>query len=149
MNTVKTMLDIKGHEVYSIGPDATVHQAVELMAAREIGALIVVTRDNYLAGIVSERDYARKVLLKNKSARDTKIQEIMTKDVICVEASTTVDTCVSLMNQRKIRHLPVLNGDTPVGMISVDDVLKFTIKDQKIVIAELESYIMEESGGEG
>ncbi|MBT7539998.1 MAG: CBS domain-containing protein [Gammaproteobacteria bacterium] len=109
----------------------------------------MVTRDNYLAGIVSERDYARKVLLKNKSSRDTKIQEIMTKDVICVEASTTVDTCVSLMNQRKIRHLPVLNGDTPVGMISVDDVLKFTIKDQKIVIAELESYIMEESGGEG
>ena len=119
MNTVKTMLDIKGHEVYSIGPDATVYQAVELMAAREIGALIVVTSDNYLAGIVSERDYARKVLLKNKSSRETKIQEIMTKDVICVEASTTVDTCVSLMNQRKIRHLPVLNGDTPVGMISV------------------------------
>ena len=70
MNTVKTMLDIKGHEVYSIGPDATVHQAVELMAAREIGALIVVTRDNYLAGIVSERDYARKVLLKNKSSQE-------------------------------------------------------------------------------
>ena len=68
MNTVKTMLDIKGHEVYSIGPDATVYQAVELMAAREVGALIVVTRDNYLAGIVSERDYARKVLLKNKSS---------------------------------------------------------------------------------
>ena len=149
MNTVNTMLDIKGHEVFSIAPDATVYQAVELMAAREVGALIVVTRQNCLAGIVSERDYARKVLLKNKASQETKIHEIMTKDVVCVEASTTVDTCVSLMNENEIRHLPVLDGDTPVGMISVNDMLKFTIKDQKIVIAELESYIMEEAGGEG
>ena len=149
MNTVKTMLDIKGHEVFSIGPDATVYQAVEMMAAREVGALIVVTEENGLAGIISERDYARKVILKNKASRETKVREIMTKDVIYVEESTIVDTCVSLMSQKKIRHLPVIKGDNPIGMITVDDVLKFTIKDQKIVIAELESYIMEEAGGEG
>ena len=149
MNTVKDVLDQKGRAVFSIEAGKTVQDAIEMMVAKDVAALVVTDGDTGVAGIITERDYARKVLLKNKSSRETKIQEIMTKDVICVEASTTVDTCVSLMNQRKIRHLPVLNGDTPVGMISVDDVLKFTIKDQKIVIAELESYIMEESGGEG
>jgi signal-transduction protein with cAMP-binding, CBS, and nucleotidyltransferase domain len=148
MNTVRTMLDMKGHDVFSIGPDASVYQAVESMATKEVGALIVVTEDNKVAGIISERDYARKVILKNKASRETKIHEIMTKDVIYVEESTAVDTCMSLMSQKNIRHLPVVKDGAPVGMVTVDDLLKFTIRDQKIVIAELESYVMEEVGGE-
>lgn len=149
MNTVKAMLAMKGNEVFSIGPEASVYQAVELMATKGVGALIVVTEDNMLAGIISERDYARKVILKNKASRDTKIHEIMTKDVINVEESTAVEICMSLMSQKSIRHLPVIKNGEPVGMVTVDDLLKFTIKDQKIMIAELESYILEETGGEG
>ena len=120
-----------------------------MMAEKEVGALIVVSASQRLAGIISERDYARKVILKNKASRDTKIREIMTRDVVFVDESTSMDTCMSLMSQKKIRHLPVVRDDKPVGMVTVDDLLKFTIKDQQIVIAELESYIMEDEGGEG
>jgi len=149
MSTVETMLGIKGHEVFSINSEASVYEAVEMMAEKEVGALIVVSASQRLAGIISERDYARKVILKNKASRDTKIREIMTRDVVFVDESTSMDTCMSLMSQKKIRHLPVVRDDKPVGMVTVDDLLKFTIKDQQIVIAELESYIMEDEGGEG
>lgn len=148
MNTVKEMLEIKGREVWSIEASQSVYQAIEMMEEMGVGALTVLD-DTRLAGIVSERDFARKVILKNKSSTETSVADIMTRDVVTVGEETTIDRCMSLMSQKKIRHLPVMDGETPVGMITVGDLLKVTIKEQSTTIEELESYIMDETGGEG
>ncbi len=148
MNTVKEMLEIKGREVWSIEASQSVYQAIEMMEEMGVGALTVLD-DARLAGIVSERDFARKVILKNKSSKETSVADIMTRDVVTVGEETTIDRCMSLMSQKKIRHLPVMDGETPVGMITVGDLLKVTIKEQSTTIEELESYIMDETGGEG
>ncbi|MCH7742059.1 MAG: CBS domain-containing protein [Proteobacteria bacterium] len=148
MNTVKEMLEIKGREVWSIEASRSVYQAIEMMEEMGVGALTVLD-DTRLAGIVSERDFARKVILKNKSSTETSVADIMTRDVVTVGEETTIDRCMSLMSQKKIRHLPVMDGETPVGMITVGDLLKVTIKEQSTTIEELESYIMDETGGEG
>ena len=148
MNTVKEMLEIKGREVWSIEASRSVYQAIEMMEEMGVGALTVLD-DTRLAGIVSERDFARKVILKNKSSTETSVADIMTRDVVTVGEKTTIDRCMSLMSQKKIRHLPVMDGETPVGMITVGDLLKVTIKEQSTTIEELESYIMDETGGEG
>lgn len=149
MNTVKEMLDVKGRDVWSIGASRSVYQAIEKMAEMEVGALMVLDNDARLAGIVSERDYARKVILKNKSSRETSVADVMTTEVVFVGEETTVDKCMSLLSQKKIRHLPVMDGQTPVGMITVGDLLKFIIEKQSKTIEELEGYIMDETGGEG
>ena len=149
MNTVKEMLEIKGREVWSIEASQSVYQAIEMMEEMGVGALTVLDDDARLAGIISERDFARKVILKDRSAHETSIADIMTTDVVVVDEDTTVDKCMSLMSQKKIRHLPVMDGGTPVGMITVGDLLKVTIKEQSMTIEELESYIMDETGGEG
>ena len=149
MNTVKEMLEIKGREVWSIEASQSVYQAIEMMEEMGVGALTVLDDDARLAGIISERDFARKVILKDRSAHETSIADIMTTDVVVVDEDTTVDKCMSLMSQKKIRHLPVMDGETPVGMITVGDLLKVTIKEQSTTIEELESYIMDETGGEG
>ena len=148
MNTVKEMLEIKGREVWSIEASRSVYQAIEMMEEMGVGALTVLD-DTRFAGIVSERDFARKVILKNKSSTETSVADIMTRDVVTVGEETTIDRCMSLMSQKKIRHLPVMDGETPVGMITVGDLLKVTIKEQSTTIEELESYIMDETGGEG
>ncbi|MCH8256593.1 MAG: CBS domain-containing protein [Proteobacteria bacterium] len=148
MNTVKEMLEIKGREVWSIEASQSVYQAIEMMEEMGVGALTVLD-DARLAGIVSERDFARKVILKNKSSTETSVADIMTRDVVTVGEETTIDRCMLLMSQKKIRHLPVMDGETPVGMITVGDLLKVTIKEQSTTIEELESYIMDETGGEG
>ncbi len=148
-NTVKEMLEVKGRDVWSIEASRTVYQAIEKMAEKEVGALTVIDAEARLAGIVSERDYARKVILKNKSSRKMLVAEVMTTEVVFVEEETTVEHCMSLMDQKKIRHLPVMDGETLVGMITVGDLLKFTIKKQSVAIEELEGFIMEENGGEG
>ena len=149
MNTVKDMLDSKGRDVWSIGPSRSVYQAIEMMEEKQVGALTVLDDDARLTGIISERDFARKVILKNKSAHETNVADIMTTDVVAVAEDTTIDKCMSLMSQKKIRHLPVMDGSTPVGMITVGDLLKVTIKEQLMTIEELESFIMDETGGSG
>lgn len=149
MDTVKEMLDVKGRGIWSIEAFQSVYQAIEKMAEMEVGALTVLDGESRLAGIVSERDYARKVILKNKSSRETHVADVMTTEVVSVGEDTSVEQCMSLMDQKKIRHLPVLDGQTLVGMITVGDLLKFTIKKQSIAIEELEGYILDERGGEG
>jgi len=149
MDTVKEMLDVKGRGIWSIEAFQSVYQAIEKMAEMEVGALTVLDGESRLAGIVSERDYARKVILKNRSSRETHVADVMTTEVVSVREDTSVEQCMSLMDQKKIRHLPVMDGQTLVGMITVGDLLKFTIKKQSIAIEELEGYIMDEQGGEG
>ena len=149
MNTVKQILKLKGREVWSIKTSQTVFEAIEMMAEREVGALTVLDDDARLAGIISERDFARKVILKDKSAHETSVADVMTKNVVVVGEETPVDKCMSLMSQKKIRHLPVMDASTPIGMITIGDLLKVTIKEQLMTIEELESYIMDEAGGEG
>ena len=149
MNTVKEMLEVKGRVIWSIEASQSVYQAKEMMAEKEVGALPVLDDDGHLAGIISERDYARKLILKNMSSRETKVAEIMTTDVIVVGEAATIDKCMALMIQKKIRHLPVLDGETPVGIITVGDLLKLIIKEQSLTIEELEGFLLEETGGEG
>ena len=149
MNTVREMLDIKGRDVWSIEPSKSVFQAMEMMAKLEVGALTVVDGDGQLVGIVSERDYARKVMLKNKSAQETTIADIMTAGVIVVQNDTTIDSCMGLMSEKKIHHLPVVEANQLVGIITAGDLMKFIIQKQTTDIKELESYIMDETGGSG
>ena len=149
MHTVKEMLKTKGRDVWSIAASQSVYQAIEYMAEKEVGALPVLDEEKRLAGIISERDYARKVILKNKSSRETSVSEIMTKAVVYVGEETSIDNCMSLVLQKKIRHLPVMDGDAPIAMITLGDLMKFIIKAQSMTIDELESYILDETGGSG
>ncbi len=149
MNTVKAMLDAKGREVWSTGPDKTVFDAVLLMEQQEVGALTVVDDAGRMIGIVSERDCARKIVLTDRSSRETRVADIMTKNVIVVHEDSTVDHCMAQMAGKKIRHLPVMDADKLCGIIAVGDVLKFVIREQAAVIEELENYVMDETGGSG
>ena len=138
--TVATILEGKGGEVLQIGSDATVFAALELMADRSVGALVVVDGDR-LTGIVSERDYARKVILLDRGSRETKVAEIMTRDVVTVEPARTVTQCMELMTERRFRHLPVVADGELIGVISIGDVVKAVISEQRFLIEELEKYI--------
>jgi CBS domain-containing protein len=149
VDTVKDMLDVKGRNIWSISPAKSVYQAIELMAEKEVGALTVLNEGGALAGIVSERDYARKVILKNNVASEVTIGEIMTTEVISVDENSSIDTCMFLMSDNKIRHLPVVVEGKLVGIITVGDLLKFNLKQKSIELEELENYIMDETGGSG
>ncbi len=138
--TVKYLLQKKGHDIWSTGPDATVYQALQLMAEKDVGALLVFDGEQ-LVGIFSERDYARKVILQGKSARETLVREIMTGQVVYIQASQTVGACMALMTDKRIRHLPVVEADDVVGVISIGDVVKEIISEQEFVIEQLENYI--------
>ncbi len=118
---VKKLLEKKGHDVYTISPDATVYNALQLMAEKEIGALVVV-EDGKMVGILSERDYARKIILKGKSSKETKVREIMTTKVIHISPDKKVGKCLSLMTKHHFRHLPVLDKERLVGILSIEDV---------------------------
>ena len=118
---VKELLDKKGHEVYSVSPDASVYDALKLMAEKEIGALVVL-EDEKMVGILSERDYARKIILKGKASKDTAVREIMTTEVIHISSDEKVGKCLSLMTKHHFRHLPVLEEDRLVGILSIEDV---------------------------
>lgn len=137
---IKEILSGKGSEIWAVTPDATVYEAIEMMATKGVGALAVKSGER-LAGIVSERDYARKVILKGKSSRETRVEEIMTTNVVCVSDDRKVDECLALMTEKRIRHLPVVDGEKLLGMISVGDLVKATIKEQSFTIEQLESYI--------
>ena len=140
MKLVRQLLDAKGHEVMAISPDASVLDAIKTMAENSIGALAVMDGE-LLAGIVTERDYARKVILKGRSSESTPVRDVMTSEVVTTRGEETVQTCMNLMTDRKIRHLPVLDGDRVCGMISIGDLVQAVIADQKEEIEHLEHYI--------
>jgi CBS domain-containing protein len=141
MTSVAHLLQAKGHAVWSIPPDASVYEAIKLMADKEVGALLVMEGQR-LVGIVSERDYARKVILQGKSSRDTPVREIMTGKVFYVRPDQTVEDCMALMTARRIRHLPVLERDRVIGVVSIGDLVKAVISEQEVRIQQLEQYIM-------
>lgn len=141
MYTVKQLLDVKPRSVVTIAPDASVFEALELMAEKDIGAVVVV-HDDQVVGILSERDYARKVILHNKASKDITVDEIMTDRVLYVGLRHTVDECMALMTDKRIRHLPVMDGDRLVGVLSIGDLVKATISEQDFTIRQLERYIM-------
>jgi CBS domain-containing protein len=140
MGTVRDTLRSKGPEVWSMAPDATVYDALKLMADKNIGAVLVMDA-NRIVGILSERDYARKVILHGKSSKDTPIREIMTQRVVYVRPEQTAEECMALMTDKRVRHLPVLEDDQVVGVISIGDVVKNIISEQEFIIEQLERYI--------
>jgi CBS domain-containing protein len=140
MNTVKQLLQRKSRGLCTIGPEASVFDALKLMADENIGALPVV-ENGELIGIVSERDYARKVILQGKSSHDTPVREIMTEGAVCVQPGNTIEECMALMTDRHVRHLPVIENGQLLGILSIGDLVKETIAEQQLVIKQLESYI--------
>ncbi len=140
MRTVSHVLAGKGSDVWSVTPSTTVYRVLEEMAAKGVGALLVMDGD-HLAGIVSERDYARKVILLDRVSKNTLVAEIMTTDVHTVTVESSVAECMELMTEHRIRHLPVLEGPTVVGIVSIGDIVKAVIGEQRFLIEQLESYI--------
>ena len=140
MLRVRQLLGAKGHDVWSIDAEEPVLEAIQIMADRHVGALPVL-RAGELAGIISERDYARKVILQGKSSYDIPVREIMTGKVITVQPSQTVEDCMALMTSRRVRHLPVIDGERLAGIVSIGDLVKEVIAEQEQTIKQLESYI--------
>ncbi|NOS94025.1 MAG: CBS domain-containing protein [Cyclobacteriaceae bacterium] len=140
MAKVRNILEAKGRVVYSVEPTVMVLRAIELMCEKNIGGLLI-TENGKLAGIFTERDYARKLILKGKSSKDTPIGELMTPNPFTVSPDTSIDQCMQMMTDKHIRHLPVTEGDQLVGMISIGDVVRQVIQEQKSIIEHLESYI--------
>ncbi len=140
MKTVKEILEAKGQDIWSIGPDSPVFEALQIMADKNIGALVVVEGED-IVGIISERDYARKVILKGKSSKDIPVRDIMTPNVIHVRPDQSVEDCMALMSGKRIRHLPVLEAEKLAGLISIGDVVKAIIANHKFLIGQLENYI--------
>ncbi len=140
MKLVKHILNSKGHEIWSVKPNDTVFDAVKLMADKSIGSLLVMNGDK-LIGIVTERDYARKVILEGKSSKDSSVKEVMNSKVLCVSPDQTVDECMALMTDKRVRHLPVLDHKHVVGIVSIGDLVNAVIGEQQILIDHLEHYI--------
>jgi CBS domain-containing protein len=140
MTTVQRLLQHKGHTVWSIGPDASVFEAVQLMADKRVGALMVV-EGNQLIGVISERDYAREIVLKDRASRDTPVSAIMTHRVLYVRPEQTLEECMALMTEKNLRHLPVLDDGRLVGVISMRDVVKDLIAEKEFLIEQMENYI--------
>ena len=148
METVQDILAAKGSEVYSVGPDATLYEALEKMADLNIGAILVVDTERNILGIFSERDFVRKIIIKGRDGETTKVRQIMTTRVLYVEPSTTIDDCMNLMTEKRIRHLPVIREGKPAGIVSIGDVVKAMLKNQQTLISQqafqigqLERYI--------
>ncbi len=140
MKTVKDILKVKGHEVWVIEPDALIYDAVKLMADKKVGALVVMEGTRVI-GIISERDYARKVILMGGSSKSMRVKEIMTTRVMYARSEQTIEECMALMTEKHIRHLPVINEGRLVGVVSIGDLVKSIIDEQKFVIEQLERYI--------
>lgn len=144
MKTIGQLLEVKGHDIWSITPDATVYDAIKLMADKEVGALLVLEAEK-LVGIISERDYTRKVILKGRASKDTPVREIMTPHVIYTRPGETIENCLALMTARHIRHLPVLAGDRLIGIVSIGDLVKAIISRQESLIQQLDNDILEDT----
>ena len=140
MKSVSELLGKRNSTLWHIKPDDSVFDALKLLADHEIGALMVMDRGK-LVGIVSERDYTRKIALQGRNSRETRVREIMTKNVLVVSPMTRTRECMALMSEKKIRHLPVMDGNTVVGMVSIRDLMDDIIADHEMTIAQLESYI--------
>lgn len=140
MHTVKELLREKGSQVWTIAPQATVYEALELMAAKNIGSLVVVERGD-VVGVFTERDYARKVILKGRSSKTTTVAELMTADVLYVSPDDTIENCMALMTEKRLRHLPVMDDGKLAGVVSIGDIVKVIISEREFTIRELERYI--------
>ena len=140
MNKISSILNGKSNELWSVKSDDLVHNAIRLMAEKGIGALLVID-DGKLSGILSERDYARKIFLENRSSSTAKVSEIMTNDVITITLNNSVNECMSMMTENDFRHLPVVENDKVLGMVSIGDLVKAVIKEQQFTISQLEQYI--------
>ncbi|NNK92578.1 MAG: CBS domain-containing protein [Acidimicrobiia bacterium] len=140
MKTVAQIMQSKGGSVWTVDPDATVFEALSMMADKGVGALVV-TDAGKLCGIISERDYARKVILLDRDSRETTVSEIMTSKVLVVSPATSTDECMALMTDKRIRHLPVLEGEDLLGLVSIGDIVRAKISEQQFIINELERYI--------
>ena len=138
--TIRQLLDEKGYQIHSAKPDMTVFDAISLMSELSIGALLVM-QDGKMVGIFSERDYTRKVVLKNRSSRETTVREIMTDKVVYMLPEQTIEDCMAIMSKHTVRHLPVLENGQPIGMLSVMDVMRNVISEKEFIISQLESYI--------
>jgi len=140
MQSVGELLDHKGHTVYAVPPGTLVFDAIREMADHAIGALLVMDGER-LVGILSERDYARKCVLENRSSRETTVDEIMTAEVVCSTAGQSVEQCMALMTDKRIRHLPIIDQGRVIGIVSIGDLVKSIISEQKFIIEQLEHYI--------
>ena len=140
MKTVRDILRVKGHEVCCVGPDSTVYEAVQLMAEKEIGALMVM-EGAQVVGLISERDYARKVILQGRASSTTQVKEIMITPVVYTHLEQPIEECMAIMTEKRTRHLPVIEDGKLVGIISIGDLVKSIIADQKFIIEQLERYI--------
>ena len=142
MTTIENYLKLHGNrQIWTIAKDQSVMQALILMSEKNIGAIIVVDNNNFPIGIFSERDYARKIILKGKNSKDTLLDEVMTKELITVTKNYKIDQCMEIMIEKRIRHLPVLEDKKIIGIISIGDVLKIKINDQKELINQLQKFI--------
>ena len=141
MVTVRHLLENKGPEVFSISPDASVYTSLMLMAEKRVGALLVIENEE-LVGVISERDYARKVILKGKASKETSVREIMTSKVYYVGPDQRIEECMALMTEKSIRHLPVLDDGNLLGIVSIGDIVKAVISEQEFIIDQLEQFIM-------
>lgn len=138
---IHVLQDKAHHEIYTIRPEATVLEAISLMAEKGIGALVVTDQNNYVVGILSERDYTRKVILMERTSKSTTVSEIMTAKVLTVTKNTSVKECLNLITDHHLRHLPVLEDEQLVGLVSIGDLVKATMDDQRKLIEQLQQYI--------
>ena len=140
MTTIAQLLNTKGNQVWSVEPKATIFEALEIMSEKEIGALLVM-EDEKLTGIFSERDYARKVILKGKSSKETLVGELMTKKVFYIDSQKTINDCMAMMTAKRIRHVPVIEDNQVMGIVTIGDVVNQIISEQEVTINHLENYI--------
>ncbi|OQP47853.1 histidine kinase [Niastella yeongjuensis] len=141
MDTVRDILQIKGHVVYTVNPESSVYEALETLEAKNLGSLVVLEECGKLDGIFTERDYARKVILKGRSSKETRVMDIMTESPVFVTPDTKIDYCMQLMTDKHIRHLPVIDDNELVGLISIGDLVKHIIDQKDTIIQHLENYI--------
>jgi CBS domain-containing protein len=142
MDTVRKLLQVKGNVVYSISADSSVYEALEKLEDKNLGSLVVLEDNGKLDGIFTERNYARKVILKGRSSRETRVRDIMTEDPVFVKPDTKIDECMQIMADKNIRHLPVMENDQVVGLISIGDLVKWIMKDKDYIIQNLEHFIV-------
>jgi len=140
MTTIAQLLNAKGDQIWSVEPKATIFEALEIMSEKEIGALLVM-EDGKLTGIFSERDYARKVILKGKSSKETPVGELMTKKVFYIDSQNTINDCMAMMTAKRIRHVPVIEDNQVMGIVTIGDVVNQIISEQEVTINHLENYI--------